>query len=167
MASSRHPSPRPRCLPHSGTRIPFPPSGLRPPALCTYSQGFRLSEVLCCCVAPVLLLSLLHSAAARVPAAFVQGRSCSRRFAIHTPPAGRFRQQNNELPAHSGLRPPFTTKKRIRSRTIVVMKAAAKLENDPPFLPNSMLSSNSESTQRLRSTERGGRAGRNSRQKYY
>ena len=30
MASSRHPSPRPRCLPHSGTRIPCPPSGLRP-----------------------------------------------------------------------------------------------------------------------------------------
>ena len=33
------------------------------------SQGFRLSEVLCRCVAPVQLLFLLHSAAARVLAA--------------------------------------------------------------------------------------------------
>ena len=32
------------------------------------SSGFRLSEVLCRCVALVLLLFLLHSAAARVPA---------------------------------------------------------------------------------------------------
>ena len=41
--------------PKAGTRIPCPPSGLRPPALRAYSQGFRLSEVLCRCVAPVLL----------------------------------------------------------------------------------------------------------------
>ena len=62
MTSSRHPSPRPRCLPYSGTRIPCPPSGLRPRAL------RAVTEVLCRCVTPVLLLFLLHSAAARVPA---------------------------------------------------------------------------------------------------
>ena len=77
MASSRHPSPRPRCLPHSGTRIPCPPSGLRPPPLRAYihcnSQAFRPSEILCRCAAPVLLFSLLHSAAARpCPAPILQ-----------------------------------------------------------------------------------------------
>ena len=48
-ASSRHPSPR--CLPHSGTRIPCPPSRLPVSRI----FGFRLSGVLCRCVAPVLL----------------------------------------------------------------------------------------------------------------
>ena len=39
-----------------------------PAALRAYSQGFRLSRCCADCVAPVLLLFLLHSAAARVPA---------------------------------------------------------------------------------------------------
>ena len=52
MASSHHPSSLPRCLsgPHSGTRIPCPPSGLHPPTLRAYSQGFMRSNgpALCC-----------------------------------------------------------------------------------------------------------------------
>ena len=56
------------------------PSGLRPQAPRAHSQGFRLSEA-------VLLLSLLHSAAARMPAALVQRRSCTP--TLGTPPPGR------------------------------------------------------------------------------
>ena len=51
MASSRHPSPRPRCLPHSGTRIPCPPSGHRPPALRAVSASHWDSASPRCCAA--------------------------------------------------------------------------------------------------------------------
>ena len=78
MVSSRHPSPRPQEF-------------LARPALRAYSQGFRLSEVLCRCVAPVVVFpcsTLLPHAC--LPAALVQRRSCSRRFAaLRTPPPGR------------------------------------------------------------------------------
>ena len=42
MASIRHPSPRPRSVPPSGTRIS------RPPALRAYSQGFRAAPLRYC-----------------------------------------------------------------------------------------------------------------------
>ena len=61
--------------PTAGTKVPCPPSRLRPPALRAYSQEFRLLDV-----APVMLLSLLHPAALTgLPV--VQRRSCSHRFA--------------------------------------------------------------------------------------
>ena len=65
MNSSRHPSPRPRCLPARRHKISLSAQRASPASA---SRVSRLSEGLCPCEAPVMLLSLLHSAAARLPA---------------------------------------------------------------------------------------------------
>ena len=96
-------------FPTAGTRMPCPPNGLRLPAHRAHSRGFRLSEVLCHGVAPVLrrtrscpsFILLYH---ARLPLSsadlavadspsFARRRTAARRRAMqHVAPVARCRQ---------------------------------------------------------------------------
>ena len=96
-------------FPTAGTRMPCPPNGLRLPAHRAHSRGFRLSEVLCHGVAPVLrrtrsrpsFVLLYH---ARLPLSsadlavadspsFARRRTAARRRAMqHVAPVARCRQ---------------------------------------------------------------------------
>ena len=96
-------------FPTAGTRMPCPPNGLRLPAHRAHSRGFRLSEVLCHGVAPVLrrtrscpsFILLYH---ARLPLSsadlavadspsFARRRTAAQRRAMrHVAPVARCRQ---------------------------------------------------------------------------